>query len=198
MKEFAGPPRPPRERWTPRWFRFYTGCPSHPKWRAVACRLGLPVHQVLATAVFLMDCANKGRPRGSLAELSFAECAAVLDLDSETVGRIYAAFGEFGWVDQDYIVTWDERQPDLEDPTARERQQRRRAKLRDERIVTVSRVTPVTVTTRGDQEVRRLPGKEAVQSGDNSPNNQAATGAYDQTQRPLPLPPVMLRGGRRG
>ena len=37
---------------------------------------------------------------------------------------------ELGWIDNDYLATWDDRQPDIEDPTPADRQRRRREKLK--------------------------------------------------------------------
>lgn len=42
-------------------------------------------------------------------------------------------FEQMEWIQGDYLSTWDERQPDKEDPTAAERQQRRRDKLKAQR-----------------------------------------------------------------
>jgi 5-methylcytosine-specific restriction endonuclease McrA len=49
------------------------------------------------------------------------------------VARIYAALEEIGWIDQEYLSNWDERQPDKEDPTAKQRQRRLRVRRRAER-----------------------------------------------------------------
>jgi hypothetical protein len=62
------------------------------------------------------------------------DCGAALDIEPDKVGEVYRKLEELGWIDQDYLVTWDERQPDKEDPTAAERQRRRRReKLKLER-----------------------------------------------------------------
>ena len=112
------------------WFRLYSDFCIHPKWRAIAIQTGVPVAEVIAVAASILCKANIGRPRGSLAEFSVFECAAALDMDAEHVARVYAALEDRGWIDQDYVVTWDERQPDKEDPTAAERQRRLRARKR--------------------------------------------------------------------
>ncbi len=135
------------------WLRLFDNFPAHPKWRVVARRIELPVNQVVSIALVLLCAANRGRPRGSVAEFSVDEAAAALDLPVENVARIYAALEEVGWIDQEYLVTWDERQPDKEDPTAAVRQQRRREKLKKKRLSTlptgrhgVTSVTPRDVT----------------------------------------------------
>lgn len=112
------------------WLRLYDNFPTHPKWRVIAAQVGLPVHNVIAVAVALLCKANGAKPRGSLAEFSPLECGASLDLSADCVVRIYAALEQMGWIDQEYLTTWDDRQPDKEDPTANERQRRRRAKIK--------------------------------------------------------------------
>src|SRR5258708_28342339 len=89
------------------WLRLYDNFPAHPKWRVVAVRTGLPVHQVIAVATVLLCKANGARPRGSLAEFSPLECGPSLDMLPGSVARIYAALEELGWIDQEYLTTWD-------------------------------------------------------------------------------------------
>ena len=40
---------------------------------------------------------------------------------------------ELGWIDQGFLSTWDDRQPDAEDPTAAERQKRSRQRKKEQR-----------------------------------------------------------------
>jgi hypothetical protein len=56
--------------------------------------------------------------------------AAALDIPANNVARVYAALEEIGWIDQQYLSNWDERQPDKEDPTAKERQRRLRTAVK--------------------------------------------------------------------
>lgn len=161
-----GPPAP--KRLTPPhlrrygWVRLYNDFPSHSKWRLIAFIAGVPVHQVIAVTTVMLCKASVGTPRGSLAEFSVLECAAALDVPEDHVTRIYAALEKQGWIDQEYLVTWDERQPDREDTTAAERQRRRREKLRGQRTKAeiiqdvephhaVTCVTERDVTTRQDK-----------------------------------------------
>src|SRR5262245_50786960 len=113
------------------WFRLYNGFWSHPKWRAVAKRSGIHVTTVIAVAAVILESANRGKPRGSVADFSVADCAAGLDLDMDTVREIWHRLEEMGWIDRDYLVKWDERQPDKEDATAAERMKRYRARKKD-------------------------------------------------------------------
>ena len=110
--------RPPwRKRYG--WYRLYDGFWRHPKWK-VAARLAGGIHVTAAICVVgtLLECANKGKPRGCVEDYSFEEAAASLDLETQDVERIYGALEGMGWIDRAFLVTWDERQPDNEDPTA--------------------------------------------------------------------------------
>lgn len=115
------------------WLRLYSDFPGHPKWRLVALKAEITVTEAVAIAATLLCHANKSRPRGSLAEFSPLECAAALSIGPEAVQRAYDALEELGWIDHDHLVTWDERNPDIEDPTAVDRQRRRRAKAKAQR-----------------------------------------------------------------
>jgi hypothetical protein len=127
--------RPPwRKRYG--WYRLYDGFWRHPKWK-VAARLAGGIHVTAAICVVgtLLECANKGKPRGCVEDYSFEEAAASLDLKTQDVERIYGALEGMGWIDRAFLVTWDERQPDNEDTTNAERQARwreREARLRNE------------------------------------------------------------------
>lgn len=178
------PPTPPHLR-RYGWLRLYSDFPAHPKWRVIAIKTALPVHQVLAVATVLLCKANVGQPRGSLADFSPLECGAALDMPAENVARIYAAAEELGWIDQDFLVKWDERQPDREDPTNAERQRRYKAKRRAERdaaVVHSNGVTGVTLrelTTRQDKIRKTGAPMETVhinsgESGDSLSAKEAA------------------------
>jgi 5-methylcytosine-specific restriction endonuclease McrA len=119
------PTRPPRDR-RYGWFRLYNGFSDHPKWRAVAQMVGLRVTDVIAIAVKLLECANKGHPRGALDKFSVLETGAAYDIDPQKVEHVYKRFEVLGWIEQQYLTTWDERQPDKEDPTSAQRTARRR------------------------------------------------------------------------
>lgn len=165
------PPLPPRQRHRRYpWCRLYNDLPFHPKWRVIANETALPVHEVVVVVTALLCKANGAQPRGSLAEFSPRECAAALELPSEHVAAIYAALEDIGWIDQDYLATWDDRQPDREDRTAAERQRRCRAKgQRPKEVVHMSRRDKRDVTPEEKREVQRHPvDNESVDNfGDN-------------------------------
>lgn len=145
------------------WCRLRNDFTDLPVWRAVARRCKIPVHQVVAIALRLEGLANKSVPRGNVADMSVPEFAAALDLRPNVVARVRAAFEEpdISWIDQDFLVGFYERNPDEEDPTAAERQRRRRAKLKLAAQLAGARAPPyppsrdvtrdsVTVTARSD------------------------------------------------
>jgi hypothetical protein len=176
------PPTPPHLR-RYGWWRAYRGLPRHSKWRLVAAKTGVPIDRVTIIAIDLIDQASTGRPRGSLAEYSIEECAAHFGFEAEEVARVYACLEEIGWIDQEYLVTWDERQPDQEDQTSAERQQRFRKKKRAERLSPtrngVTAVTGVTVTTRQDKTLESPPAVKVIHinsgdSGDSLTGKEAA------------------------
>lgn len=130
--------QPPRRAWSARekrydWFRLYNDFLGHPKFRYVARQCAMSICEVSMIAVALLRTANRSRPRGWVRDFSVIDCSAALDIEPDKVGEVYRKLEELGWIDQDYLATWDERQPDKEDPTAAERQRRRREKLKLER-----------------------------------------------------------------
>jgi hypothetical protein len=135
------PVRPREKRYG--WFRLYHDFTGHPNWRLVTVMTGLDIGNVEAVLLRLYKCASKARPRGTIADFSCNACAADLGVDPAKVVAVYRQLEAMGYIDQEYLVHWDERQPDQEDPTAAKRQQRRRDRIRAERQES-SRVTPVT------------------------------------------------------
>ena len=120
--------RPPwRKRYG--WFRLYNDFPDHPKWRVAADYAQVHVSVVVHFAVRLMACANKSAiPRsGRLDKYDTREFAISLNVTDEICDRVYGALEGLGWIEQEHLVEWDERQPD--DPT----QAVRSARYRDKR-----------------------------------------------------------------
>ena len=72
-----------------------------------------------------------GRPRGSVDEFRFDTTAVALRISTQEVERTYLALEKIGWIEQQFLTTWDEEQPDNEDPTAKERSRRYRAHRKD-------------------------------------------------------------------
>jgi hypothetical protein len=132
------PVKPPRRAWSERvkrydWFRLYNDFLGHPKFRHVARQCGLSICEVSMIAVALLRTANRSRPRGWVRDFSVIDCGAALDIEPDNVGEVFRQLEKLGWIENDYLATWDERQPDQENPTAADRQRRRREKLKLER-----------------------------------------------------------------
>jgi hypothetical protein len=53
----------------------------HPKWRVVARHAEVPLTAVHSVVGLLLECANKGKPRGSISDFSVLETAVALDID---------------------------------------------------------------------------------------------------------------------
>jgi hypothetical protein len=196
--------RPPwRKRYG--WYRLYYGFWRHPKWK-VAARLAGGIHVTAAICVVgtLLECANKSKPRGCVEDYSFDEAAASLDLETQDVERVYGALEGMGWVDRAFLVTWDERQPDNEDPTAAERMARMRMRKRQNPALGKSEQNQresLRVTLRPDSVSKKERGGEItpLAPGATVTWKQAQEAGYvPAKQRSLPLPPVPLnqRGNR--
>lgn len=138
---------PPRKAWPTKekrfdWFRLYNDFVGHPKFRVAAKACSASVCEASMVALALLRAANRSRPRGWVRDFNTLETAALLDIEPETVAAIYQQFEELGWISNDYVSTWDERQPDREDPTAADRQQRRRDRLKQQRTALLGESAP--------------------------------------------------------
>lgn len=121
-------------RWT--WCRLHHGLIDDMRWRLVARLTGTSLPLIEALIVRLEDFANVNQPRGSLEGFSLTTLAVYWDLpDERQLAAIYAALEhpDVGWIDQDHLVTFWERNPDQEDHTAAERQRRLRARRKAEK-----------------------------------------------------------------
>jgi hypothetical protein len=169
--------RPRASRWA--WLRLFNTFPDHPKWGLVATEAGCSRAVAIATAAKLLTVANKGHSRGSVEDFEPAEWAATLGVDRGEVDRVLAVLERRGWITQSYLVTWDEHQPDDEDPTRYERVRRFREKKRQAR--------------RGEAEARlALNSSSAPQS--ETPFQQRETHFTVQVLDQPAAPPVVRNG----
>lgn len=122
----APPPKPTLKRYT--WVRWHHELSYMPLWALVAQRAGVAQPIVEAFVQRLEVHASGGRPRGSIEDFNVAALAASWRIDDDALARVRAVLEEpdIGWIEQDFIVTFWERNPDEEDTTAKERQQRKR------------------------------------------------------------------------
>ncbi len=126
-------PQPPQRSKRYGWFRLYEDFPNHPKWRLIAAKSGVPLVYVKAFVMDLLCKASKARARGHLGDIDFHEIAIANDAQAEQVAGVYKTLCEIGWIEDDFIVDWLDRQPDHEDPTATDRQRNKRARDRAKR-----------------------------------------------------------------
>lgn len=122
------------------WLRLFNTFPDHPKWGLVAIEAGVTRELVIATVVKLFTIANKAHARGSVEDYSAEEWASTLESQAraaprEEVQRIFDVLHKQGWIDQGFLVTWYEHNPEQEDPTRAERVKRYREKRRAEKNV---------------------------------------------------------------
>ncbi len=147
--------KPPREK-RYGWFRLYNDFPGHRKWRLIARKARTKITYVECMVVRIMACANKGRPRGSIAEFSCLEAAADLGIPEKAALRIYKTLEAIGYIEREYLVNWDKRQPDRDDPSNALRQARYRARKAAERGANSNAVTTVTVTPKTETQTQTL------------------------------------------
>jgi hypothetical protein len=142
-----------------RWCRHQNGFCDKPIWRLVAETLSMPVHQVVAFANRLEELANASDPRGYVGDFSASEFAAALGMRPEEAAGIYAALErpEIGWLDQDHVVTFYQRNPDKEDLSAAERKRASRARKKAmTRLGEMARRGLITPLERNEREMMVL------------------------------------------
>lgn len=127
------------------WYRWHNRTVEDSKWRAVARRTGLPVHAVVAVWAALCENANQSPERGTLANWCGEDVAAALDLEPEQVAAVLEAM-QGKVMEGERLTGWEKRNPKREDPTAPDRQRRKRARHAESR-----NVTPVTQTEREEE-----------------------------------------------
>jgi hypothetical protein len=116
--------KPTLRRYT--WSRLHTDMLDDMRWSLVAKRANAPLPLVEAMLIRLENHANRSRPRGFVGDFSAEGLAARWNVDADIIGRIYSALerADIGWIDQDQLVTFWDRNPDIVDDTAADRQQR--------------------------------------------------------------------------
>jgi|GEM_PF-5334072 len=118
------------------WFRCYSEMATDPKLRAVAGRADCRVADVLAVWTTMLCFASGASPRGCLRGWDDHDQGVNLDMSPGTVAAIRAALEGGGrpMIRDGRIVNWERRQPVREDPTAADRQRRRRERIRGDDV----------------------------------------------------------------
>lgn len=119
------------------WFRLYNDFPGHPKWRLISSRTGVRLGDVEALLIRLFKAANRSGPRGYVDAFPAAEYAVELDVPESKIEEVIEQLEAIEYIAEDYLTTWDDRQPDKPDGTAAIRQQRRRKRRRDLGLATL-------------------------------------------------------------
>lgn len=183
------------------WFRLYNDFAGNQKWRAISRNTKVPQAEVEAIVLRMLIRANSGKPRGNISGFSCEDAAADIDIDLSEVVKVYQALENKGWIDREYLVKWDDRQPDKEDPTNAERQERYRNGKKKERGVaaetrnTVTSVTAVTNNTQDlDTDSKKKAGVTKMSTGQQVTWKELQESGYVQPrQGSLPLLPVVMK-----
>jgi hypothetical protein len=143
------------------WCRRPNGFSDYPKWRAVSKRSGLDLCTVLAFVNRLEelgnDAVNRGEIRGCVASFAVEDFAAALDISSENAKKLLEILEhpDIGWIADGMISDFYNRHPETEDPTATERQQRKRSRDRiRKQLAQLARGGLIASGERTDIEIR--------------------------------------------
>lgn len=178
------------------WLRLYNDFSGHPLWRLIAMEAQVSLGDVESIVIRILISANKGKPRGSIADFSCNRAAADLGINPSEVVRTYQALEQNGWIEKEYLTAWDDRQPDKEDGTNAQRQARYRSKRRQERgiIEESNAVTSVTVTPKTQTKTKQEASIRKLATGQTVTWKELQESGYvPPRQRSLPLPPVPLK-----
>lgn len=147
------------------WFRWHNDTTIDAKWRMVARRTGQPVAHVVAVWAALGEHANQADDRGTAEKWDAEVVAATLDLDASQVEAIVEAM-QGRVLDGLRLTGWEKRNPKREDPTALERQRRKRERESEDVTQCHAPVTQETVTplAREEEEEEREEEKESSSS----------------------------------
>lgn len=135
------------------WSRLHSDLLDDIRWPLVARRAQVPLPIVEALVMRLEVHANRSQPRGYVGDFNAEAMAVRWGVDVDTVLRTFAELerDDIGWIDQDHIVSFWARNPDSDqDPTAAERQHRKREHDRTLRasILAGTGVSPALIAAR--------------------------------------------------
>jgi len=205
----AEPPAPKKaslKRYT--WSRLHADLPTSDLWSLVAEIANCSRERVEALVWRLEVYASTNRPRGSIEGFNIRALAASWRCPHEELARVLAALEDVdvGWIEDEVIVTFWERNPDEEDPTGpqRSRRARKRRKIKKamlEKGASVAEIldeferqgvaypqpmrdtrVAVSVTTRPDQTTA-AESTAPVENSDAVPRGGAA-GTFDEKGGP--------------
>jgi hypothetical protein len=138
------------------WSRLHTDLLDDFRWSLVAKRAGVPLPLVEAVLIRLENHANRARPRGYVGDFSPDGLAARWNVEPDLIGRIFAELeaSDIGWIEQDQLVTFWDRNPDYVDDTAAIRQQRARDRKKGmKQLAALARQGFITDQQRAEREL---------------------------------------------
>lgn len=138
-------PKPTLRRYT--WSRSHHDLPGKDEWSLVADMAGSTRPLVEALVWRLENYASTNRPRGTVTGFPLRAIAATWRCDADELARVFAALEhpDVGWLEDDVIVTFWERNPDEEDPTGALRAQRSRARRKIKRAMLAKGAGPAEI-----------------------------------------------------
>jgi hypothetical protein len=99
------------------WFRFYHGTVSDPKIRLIAAKAEVPIHQVIAVWVAMLEKASSNDPRGTIKGWDDEVESVALEIEISAIERIRKQMtGRL--LDEVTVLSWKRRQPKREDGSA--------------------------------------------------------------------------------
>lgn len=144
------------------WCRRPNAFSDQPIWRLAAARCNMPLYQLLAFVNRLEEhannAANHGLIRGSLQLFDADEFGVALGMTGEECARLYAALEDpkIGWIVEDHIASFCDRNPDREEDVDDTRNRKRRQRSRErvlKQLAKLARVGKVEAADRASIEV---------------------------------------------
>lgn len=161
--------KPYRKRMPGPWYCAYVGFLGHKKWRRVETMTGVHLAFVHNVALALFEAARTAAKDGWIGSFAAEDCAAATNIPVAEVAKVWRALLDIGWIVDDHIVDWMERQPYGPDTeNARERQQRKRDRDKVARKVAAGIATADEIA-----ELDRLKDLSRVMAAQDAPQRPA-------------------------
>lgn len=159
----------------------------------MAAKAGAHLTVVLCVKNHLNDCAAMARKKGFVGDFDLQECAVALDTAPETVASIVRVLVDIEWLGRNQVIThWLDEQPELEDPTATDRQRLKRR--RDE----AKNRAAIGMATDEDLELLTVPERVAMAKLAALSRVTAAPPAPPPPERITPFVPIQPKENSYG
>lgn len=181
------------------WFRVHHGTVTDAKWRTVARRAAVKVHEVVSVWLAMMEHASQATPRGTLSGWSDEVAGDALDMDPNAIERIRTHMNGLV-LDGERIPAWDRRQPKREDGSAERakawREAQKTAKTSPANAIERNRTQSNAEQNRTEQS-RQASHPSTATARVTAPAGPPKGSAGDAPQRPKISPPASGNGGGR-